>query len=172
MEHFAYPYMEKFFGANADKYRYAHLAEALKVVPYLCLVDHFKHEVFAAENLDAKGLRAIWKRLEKIYMPWRDYDGNVFLEEGGFWMQKQHIFMYPFYYVDYAMAQMGAFELYERSLKDKKQAWADYYALCQSGGQLPYFDTLKVGNLSNPFEEGTVKKVTSGIIERLLKADY
>jgi M3 family oligoendopeptidase len=172
MEHFAYPYMEKFFGDAADKYRYAHLAEALKVVPYLCLVDHFQHEVYAHPEADAKGYRAIWRRLEKIYMPWRDYDGNEFLEEGGFWMQKQHIFLYPFYYVDYAMAQMGAFELYERSLTDRKQAWADYYALCCSGGSKPYFETLKVGNLSNPFAPDTVKKVTAGVIDRLLKADY
>jgi oligoendopeptidase F len=70
------------------------------------------------------------------------------------------------------MAQMGAFELYERSLTNKKQAWADYYALCCSGGSKPYFDTLKVGNISNPFAPDTVKKVTAGIIARLLSAKY
>ena len=56
-------------------------------------------------------------------MPWRDYDGNEFLEGGGFWMQKQHIFLYPFYYVDYAMAQMGAFEFYTKMKEDRKAAW-------------------------------------------------
>lgn len=166
MEHFAYPWMDKFFGDKADRYRYAHLSEALKVVPYLCLVDHFQHEVFA-HHYDAKGLRACWRRLEKIYMPWRDYDGNEFLEEGGFWMQKQHIFLYPFYYVDYALAQMGAFEYFTRSKQDKKAAWHDYYELCKAGGSKSYFELLKTGNLSNPFEDGSVRKVVSGVLKEL-----
>ena len=168
MEHFAYPWMDRFFGDKADKYRYAHLSEAIKVVPYLCLVDHFQHEVFA-NDFDAKGLRACWRRLEKIYMPWREYDGNEFLEEGGFWMQKQHIFLYPFYYVDYALAQMGAFEYFTRAKKDKAAAWADYYKLCCAGGSKSYFELLKVGNLSNPFESGSVKRAIAGIVEELEK---
>lgn len=82
-------------------------------------------------------------------------------------MQKQHIFLYPFYYIDYALAQMGAFEFYGRMKKDRAAAWADYYRLCQSGGSLGYFDTLKVPQLSNPFEEGTVKKVVESLEEEL-----
>ncbi len=167
MEMFAYPFMEKFFGANADKYRYAHLSETVKNMPYLCLVDHFQHEVYAEEHLTAERLAGIWKRLEKLYMPWRDYDGNAFLEAGGFWMQKQHIFLYPFYYVDYALAQTGAFEYYNRFCLDRKRAWADYLKLCRSGGSRSYFDTLKEGGLSDPFKRGSVSRVIAGITEKL-----
>ncbi|MBO5328620.1 MAG: M3 family oligoendopeptidase, partial [Clostridia bacterium] len=142
MEHFTYPWMEKFFGKNADKYRYTHLSEAVQVVPYLCLVDHFQHEVFKNPSMSAKERRTVWKNLEKVYMPWRKYDGVEFLEEGGFWMQKQHIFLYPFYYVDYALAQMGAFEYYGKSKRDKKAAWADYTALCNAGGSKSYYELL------------------------------
>ena len=166
MEHFAYPYMEKFFGKNADKYRFAHLSESVKVVPYLCLVDHFQFEVYS-HDYSAQERRACWKRLEKIYLPWRDYDGNKFLEEGGFWMQKPHIFVSPFYYVDYALAQMGAYEYYARSLNDFKQTWEDYYRLCKAGGSLPYFELLKLGNLSNPFAENTVAKIMEPIKKQL-----
>lgn len=171
MEHFAYPWMEMFFGDKADKYRYAHLSEAIKCIPYLCLVDHFQHEVFA-NNFDAKGLRACWRRLEKIYMPWRDYDGGEFLEEGGFWMQKQHIFMYPFYYVDYALAQMGAFEYFTRAKTDRTGAWKDYYALCCAGGSKSYFELLKLGGLSNPFEKGSVKRAIKGVLAELDKKSF
>lgn len=168
MEHFAYPYMDKFFGENAEKYRYAHLSDALKNLPYLCLVDHFQHEVFN-HDFNAEERRACWKALEKKYMPWRNYDGNPFLEEGGFWMQKQHIFLSPFYYVDYALAQMGAFEYFSRMKKDHAAAWEDYYRLCKAGGSKSYFELLALGNLSNPFAEGTVKKIIAPIAEELLK---
>ncbi len=166
MEHFAYPYMDKFFGKSADKYRFAHLSESVKVMPYLCLVDHFQYEVYS-HDYSAKERRACWKRLEKIYLPWRDYDGNAFLEEGGFWMQKPHIFVSPFYYVDYALAQTGAYEYYARSLEHPKETWEDYYRLCKAGGSLPYFELLKLGNLSNPFEEGTVEKIMEPIKRQL-----
>ena len=99
MEHFAYPWMNAFFGEKADDYRYAHLMSALEVIPYMVCVDEFQHKVFENIGMTAKERRAIWHQLELTYMPWRNYDGHKFLEEGGFWMQKQHIFVNPFYYI-------------------------------------------------------------------------
>ena len=93
MEHFAYPWMNAFFGEKADDYRYAHLMSALEVIPYMVCVDEFQHKVFENIGMTAKERRAIWHQLELTYMPWRNYDGHKFLEEGGFWMQKQHIRM-------------------------------------------------------------------------------
>lgn len=171
MEHFAYPWMERFF-QNADKYRYAHLFGALNVIPYMICVDEFQHRVFEDPTQGPKQWRAIWHELEKTYMPWRTYDGNAFLEEGGFWMQKQHIFMYPFYYVDYALAQIGAFEFYTRSKKDRAQAWRDYVSLCRMGGSREYFELLSAAGLHNPFQEGSVEIAVSGVIEELLGAKF
>ena len=82
-------------------------------------------------------------------------------------MQKQHIFLYPFYYIDYALAQMGAFEFYGRMKKDRAQAWRDYYELCRAGGSRGYFDLLKLAGLSNPFEEGTVQRIVDSLLEDL-----
>ena len=169
MEFFTHPWMEKFFGENADKYRYAHAVSALTVIPYMACVDEFQHRVFEEMAVDAKVRRKIWRELEKKYMPWRDYDGNAFLEGGGFWMQKQHIFLFPFYYIDYALAQMGAFEFYGKMKADRKSAWEDYYRLCCAGGSKGYFELLKVAGLSNPFEPGTVKKVMDSIGDELTR---
>jgi oligoendopeptidase F len=109
----------------------------------------------------------VWHELEQVYLPWRDYDGDPFLEKGGFWMQKQHIFLYPFYYIDYALAQMGAFDFFLRMREDRERAWNDYLNLCKAGGTVGYFDLLKIGNLRNPFAENTVKDIAEAI-EKLL----
>lgn len=167
MEHFAYPYMGSFFGDKEDDYRYAHLSDALECIPYMVCVDEYQHRVFEKPEMTAKERRAVWKELEETYLPWRDYDGHKFLEEGGFWMQKQHIFLFPFYYIDYALAQTCAFEFYGRMKKDRAAAWKQYYKLCQAGGSKGYFDLLKVADLSNPFEEGTVKKIVDSLLEDL-----
>lgn len=159
MELFTYPYMELFFGDDAQRYRREHLITAIQAIPYMVCVDEFQHRIYDEKVLDAKERRRVWKELEKKYLPWRDYDGNEFLEEGGFWMQKQHIFMCPFYYIQYAMAQFGALEYYVRMKEEPEEAWEDYYRLCCAGGTKGYFELLKEGNLSNPFEEETIRKI-------------
>ena len=167
MEHFTYPWMDKFFGDKADEYKAGHLKQALCTIPYLVSVDEFQHRVYAKPSMTANERRKVWHEIEQTYLPWRNYDGNKFLEEGGFWMQKQHIFLYPFYYVDYALAQMGAFELYNRMNENKEQAWADYLRLCQAGGSKGYFELLNVANLHNPFEDGTVKLIVDGVVNSI-----
>ena len=158
MEHFAYPYMESFFGDKADKYRYAHFCEALKTIPYLVCVDEFQHKVFENPDATSADRRVFWREIEKKYMPWRDYDGNEFLEGGGFWMQKQHIFLYPFYYIDYALAQIGAFSLYKRKVEGG-DAWGDYLRLCSIGGMYGYFETLGKANIPVPLDDEVVKSI-------------
>ena len=90
-------------------------------------------------------------------MPWRSYDGNEFLESGGFWMQKQHVFLYPFYYVDYALAQLGAFSLYRKSVEGG-DAWNSYLTLCSIGGKYGYFETLEKAGIPVPLDENVVRE--------------
>lgn len=42
MEQFAYPYAERFFGGQADKFRFAHLQEAITFVPFGMAVEFKK----------------------------------------------------------------------------------------------------------------------------------
>lgn len=168
MELFTHPWMDKFFGENADKYRFAHLSGCISVIPYLTCVDEFQHGVYASPDMTAKQRRELWRSIERKYMPWRDYDGVEFLEEGGFWMQKQHIFLYPFYYIDYALAQLGALELYNRMNTDREAAWNDYMALCRAGGSKPYLELLKLAHLSSPFAPDTVHKILEPLKDKVL----
>ena len=167
MELWTYPWMELFFGEQADQYRREHLADALKKIPYMVCVDEYQHRVYEKPDMTAMERRKVWRELEKIYMPWRDYDGNEFLENGGFWMQKQHIFLYPFYYVDYAMAQIGAFEFYTKMKENRTAAWEDYYNLCKAGGSKGYFDLLAEAKLHNSLEEGAVREALAGVLAEL-----
>lgn len=167
MEHFAYPWMESFFGKNYEKYLTAHLIGAISVIPYMCVVDEFQHRMYEQPDMTAHERRQVWREIEKEYMPWRDYDGEPFLEEGGFWMQKQHIFLYPFYYIDYALAQMCAFQYYGRMKKDRPKAWQDYLRLCRAGGTKGYFELLEVGDLLNPFRDGTAAASVGHVIEEI-----
>ena len=166
MEHFTYPWMDRFFGEKTNMYLYDHLWGALNVIPYMCCVDEFQHRVYD-ERLNAAERRAVWRELEREYMPWRDYDESEFLSGGGFWMQKQHIFLYPFYYIEYALAQMCAFQFYLRMEENRAAAWADYLNLCRAGGSRGYFDLLKLAKLDNPFNAETVEAITNAVVRKI-----
>ncbi|MCR5231234.1 MAG: M3 family oligoendopeptidase [Acholeplasmatales bacterium] len=163
MEHFTYPYMDKFFKENKDKYLYHHLTNAIKTIPYLVCVDEFQHKIFENPKMTNEERRNVWKKIENTYMPWRDYDNDGFFSDGAYWMIKQHIFLYPFYYIDYALAEICALQLFLRGKEDFSLAWNDYLNLCKAGGTKGYFDLLKVANLDLPFDEKTIEAVASKV---------
>lgn len=169
MEQFTYSYAEQFFGKDADKYRFAHLQEAITFVPFGVAVDEFQHIIYANPNLTPKERTYEWHKLEEKYMPWRKYENDEFFERGGYWYHKLHIFLYPFYYINYTLTTMGAMEFKKRFEEDREGTWNDYVKLCNAGASLNYLGLLKVAGLSVPFEEGSVRKAISYAKEIILK---
>ncbi len=166
MEYFAFPFMELFFGKDADKYRFAHLTEGITFIPYGVCVDHFQHEIYKNPDMSFDERKALWRNLEKIYLPHIDYDGNEKMEKGLYWYRQLHIFMYPFYYIDYTFASMNAFDFYGKMKRDKAAAWKDYLHLCKLGGSMTYLNLLKEANLSNPFENNTLQSVIKPLLQQ------
>lgn len=171
MEYFTHPWMELFFGQKAEKYRYAHILGSLLFVPYGVCVDEFQHIVYANPNLTPAERKSAWAKLEKKYLPQRDYDGDTFMEAGAYWQKQHHIYSMPFYYIDYTLASMGAFEFFGRMTENREEAWQDYLALCRAGGSLPYKELLALAHLSNPFEPGSVEKAVAPLVRALEKID-
>ena len=163
MEFFAYPWMESFFGDGADDYRRDHLETAIKFLPYIAAVDEFQHRVYAEPELGIEGRMALWRELEAVYLPHRDYDGNALLERGGLWLRQSHIFQMPFYYIDYALAQVCALQLFRRDQVSHRDAWGDYLKLCRAGGSGSFLELVRLGNLRSPFEPGVVREVVAGL---------
>src|SRR5690606_10368746 len=163
MEFFTWPWMELFFKEDTDKYKFSHLSEALLFLPYGVAVDEFQHFVYENPNVSPAERNKAWREIEKKYLPYRDYDGNEYLEKGGFWQRQSHIYNDPFYYIDYTLAQICAFQFWKKSRENHEEAWADYIHLCKQGGSKPFTELIKVANLLSPFEEGTVESVVGEI---------
>lgn len=170
MEQFAYPYAGKFFGDQADKFRFAHLQEALTFVPFGVAVDEFQHICYAHPELTPKERTWKWHELEEKYMPWRRYEDDAFMDRGGFWYYKLHIYLYPFYYINYTLTTMGALEFKQKMAANHEKAWTDYLNLCKVGGSRSYLETLRYANLSVPFEEGAVARSIAYARDLLLQA--
>ena len=159
MEFLAWPWMDRFFEEETGKYRFAHLSGALLFIPYGVTVDEFQHWVYAHPEASPQERKAIWRAIEKKYLPHRDYEDNAFLESGTFWFRQGHIFGSPFYYIDYTLAQISAFEFWGKAQQNRASAWKDYLRLCQAGGSLSYLGLLKLAGLCNPFVEGSIETI-------------
>lgn len=157
MEFFTWPWMQLFFKEDTDKFMYEHLSGAVQFLPYGVAVDEFQHIVYENPDMSPAERNKAWRDLEKKYLPHRTYEGNEFLENGGFWHRQSHIFTSPFYYIDYVLAQICAFQFWKRSLEDKENAWKDYVNLCKAGGSKSFLDLVKLAGLKSPFDEGTVE---------------
>ena len=159
MEFLAWPWMDRFFEEETGKYRVAHLSGALLFIPYGVTVDEFQHWVYEHPEASPQERKATWRAIERKYLPHRDYEDNAFLESGAFWFRQGHIFGSPFYYIDYTLAQISAFEFWGKAQQNRTSAWKDYLRLCQAGGSLSYLGLLKLAGLCNPFEEGSIETI-------------
>lgn len=163
MEFLAWPWMELFFKEDTDKYRFSHLGTSLSSIPYLVSVDEFQHFVYENPDATPEERKRKWREIEEIYRPGRSFDGNDYLERGGFWQRQSHIFHTPFYYIDYALAQICAFQFWKRSQEDFQSAWQDYLALCNLGGSRSFTELVASAGLLSPFEDGCIRSVIGDI---------
>ena len=171
MEFLTWPWMRLYFENDEDKYKFIHLSEALLFIPYGVTVDEFQHWVYENPEATPEERRNKWLETEKKYLPTRDYGEIDELKEGIFWFRQGHIFGTPFYYIDYTLAQVCAFQFWIKSRENREKAWEEYLNLCRLGGSKPFFELMKAANLKNPFNEGTIASVIPKIREFLDSID-
>ncbi len=171
MEFLTWPWMNLFFEELETKYKFSHLSGGLLFIPYGVSVDEFQHFVYENPEVTPTQRRAKWREIEKKYLPNIDYDGNQFLENGGFWFKQGHIFSSPFYYIDYTLAQVCAYQYWVKSCENKDSAWQDYLTLCRLGGSKPFLELVKCGNIKSPFEQGVMESIIPPIKDWLNKID-
>ena len=156
MEFLTWPWMDLFFGAETEKYKFAHLTSALLFVPYGVTVDEFQHWVYAQPTVTPAERKQAWRTIERKYLPHRDYAGNNLLERGGYWFRQGHIYTDPFYYIDYTLAQVCAFQFWVKAQHNPQEAWSDYLGLCQAGGSRSFLELVTIAGLQNPFADGSI----------------
>ena len=160
MEFFAWPWAEGFFGKDARKFRYSHLAGALTFIPYGTMVDHFQHIVYEKPDMTPKERHGVWKELLGVYMPWMQLGDEIpFYGEGEGWQRQMHIYQSPFYYIDYCLAQTVSLQFWAMLQKDRAEAWSHYMAYTLQGGSRVFTELLKNAGLTSPFEESCLRGV-------------
>ncbi len=142
MELLSAPYLRAADGGFYNDVDYArarieHLDGILEIFAWVATVDAFQHWLYtdeAAADRDARDAK--WLETWERFNAGVDWSG-LGAERTARWHKQLHIFLYPFYYIEYAIAQLGALQVWRNSLQDHARATADYRAALALGGSAP-----------------------------------
>ena len=133
------------------------------------MVDEFQHHIYANPKMTAAERDALWMCLEKEYRPYIDFADVPFYSAGAGWQRQLHIYHYPFYYIDYCLAQTIALEVWAESQTDYPSAWSRYLRFVEQGGKQTFVELCRTAGFITPFEEGCLKQITATVTEWLNK---
>ncbi len=159
MEFFAWKWLDLFYGDDTDRAEYMHLESALIFIPYGCMVDHFQHVVYDNPDLTPAERHEEWLKLEKIYRPYINFGDVDFYASGRTWQRQLHIYHYPFYYIDYCLAQAVSLKFWSLSQNNYKDAWERYMRFVKRGGKNTFVELCTIAGIEVPFENGALKSV-------------
>jgi oligoendopeptidase F len=142
MELLTAPYLAKADGGyyapdEARRARIEHLEGVLQTLPHVASVDAFQHWIYTSgEGHDRDARDAAWLRIRDRFEQGIDWSG-LEQERIGRWYRQLHIFLIPFYYIEYGIAQLGALQVWRNSLKDQAEALAAYRRALALGATKP-----------------------------------
>ncbi len=144
---------------DAARARIEHLESNIVFWPYMAVVDAFQHWVYThhAEATDPANCDAKWGELWDRFMGGIDYSGFEDVRLTG-WHRKLHIFQIPFYYIEYGLAQLGAVQVWAKSLTDQQKAVEDYLAALALGGTASLPDLFSRAGANFSFDSDTLKQ--------------
>jgi oligoendopeptidase F len=103
----------------------------------------------------------VWLSLEAKYRPYIDFDALPFYSRGAGWQRQLHIFMYPFYYIDYCMAQTVALEFFLLANEDRELAWKKYLAFVDKAGTDTFEGIVQSASLELPYGDGAIASIAA-----------
>jgi oligoendopeptidase F len=169
MELLGNEFIEKFYApAEASRARHDHLEGIMKIFPWIATVDAFQHWIYSHPGHTRADRRAAWENLMDRFggdVDWSGYENaRAFL-----WHRQLHIFLHPFYYVEYGIAQLGALQVWANSKQNKSKALQDYKSALALGGSRPLPELFAAAGCKFSFNQATMKPLVQLVRTELAK---
>jgi len=169
MELLAAPHLDVFYSeADARRARRVHLEGIVNVFPWIATVDAFQHWIYTHPGHSRDERSAAWLRLMDRFGGEVDWSG-IEAPRASLWHKQLHIFLYPFYYVEYGIAQMGALQVWANATVNPSQALADYKAGLSLGGARPLPELFARAGCRFDFSRVTLKPLMARLQDELAK---
>lgn len=167
MEYLALEEITAFFTPDqARRFARVKIFNALQRLAYVCVVDEFQHWVYAHPGHSHAEREEAWERSWEAYVPGLDFSVDP-LGRRLRWLRQAHIFGSPFYYIDYALADVGALQLWSIARKDHARAMESYLELCRLGGTRSLVGIFAAAGLRSPFEPDVLAPIVAELASKL-----
>jgi len=157
MELLGNEFIEAFYAdAEARRARCDHLEGIVTIFPWIVTVDAFQHWIYSHPGHSRAERRQAWLDLMDRFggeTDWKGYEEA----RANLWHRQLHIFLYPFYYVEYGIAQLGALQIWANSRKNKARALAHYHRALALGGSCPLPELFEAAGCRFDFTRRTIK---------------
>jgi len=157
MELLGSEFLEEFYPeADAGRARRTHLEGVVGVLAWIATVDSFQHWLYTHPGHSREERQSAWVDLVNRFGGDTDWSGHE--EARAFvWHRQLHIFLYPFYYIEYGIAQLGALQVWLNSRRDKPAALAQYKRALSLGGSRPLPELFETAGCPFDFSSRTLK---------------
>jgi oligoendopeptidase F len=157
MELLGNEFLEEFFpAAEANRARKTHLEGIIGFFPWMAVVDAFQHWIYTHAGHTRAERKAAYRQLMDRFGG--DVDWSGFEEVRAYsWHRQLHIFIHPFYYVEYGIAQLGALQVWANSKTNKAKALNDYKKSLALGGSRPLPELFSAAGCKFQFDAATIK---------------
>ena len=169
MELLGNEFIENFYAApEAKRARRDHLEGIVKIFPWIATVDAFQHWIYSHPGHSRAERRAAWEQLMDRFGGDVDWSGHE-QARAHLWHRQLHIFLHPFYYVEYGIAQLGALQVWANSKRDKARALSDYKSALALGGSRPLPELFSAAGCRFEFNLSTMKPLVELVRTELAK---
>ena len=155
-------------GPDADRSCRKLLEGIVLILPWIATVDAFQHWIYNHPNHTRDERKAAWKSLLDRFGGLVDWSGFEDARDHS-WHRQLHIFLYPFYYIEYGIAQLGALQIWQRSLTDRAGAVADYKKALALGGSRPLPQLFEAAGIRFDFGDDLIASLMETIRTELDK---
>jgi oligoendopeptidase F len=157
MELLGNEFLEEFYSADeANRARRTHLEGIIGIFPWIATVDAFQHWIYTHPGHTRAARAVAWLELMDRFggeVDWSGYDRS----RAYAWHRQLHIFLHPFYYIEYGIAQLGALQVWANSKRDKAKALNDYKSSLALGGSRPLPELFKAAGSPFDFSTKTIR---------------
>ncbi len=156
------------FYSDEDKRRACrdHLEGIIKFFPWMAAVDAFQHWIYTHPNHNIAERHHAWLALQDRFGGIEDYTDYESARATS-WHRQLHIFEYPFYYVEYGIAQLGALQLWRRYKESPREALDGYLEALSLGGSRPLPELFRAAGLDFDFSPRTIAPLIEMLNETL-----
>ena len=171
MELLAAPYLAQPAGfyspAQAECAELEHLEDVLITLGHVASVDAFQTWIYTSgDGADAAARDAAWLRIRSRFERGVDWSG-LETERVARWYRQLHIFLYPFYYIEYGIAQVGALQVWRNAQRDQRNAVQRYREALALGATRPLPDLFRAAGARLTFDPAELAALVEMVESRM-----